>query len=303
MADNEATQGNPEIGMQGDSLESMSNDNSGSSADFFSRLENSVNGGIMDTPEATQNQTSGPQEVTHDLNGAGSAENVMQSNSSVDYEKRYKDSSREAGKWREKYKQLEQFVPVLEAMKNDSGLVDHVRNYLKNGGAPAQSVQEQLNLDEDFVFDQTEAMTDPNSDSAKVMNAHVDKLVQGRVTQMIGLEKERVFKAQKQNQRSIEEKKFKEKHNMSDEDFVVFKERAQKHILTLDDVSYLLDREKAAKNVAQSTKEDMLHQMQNVRNIPASASGSNSQGEAKSDDRQVFENILGFDNKTDNLFG
>ena len=146
-------------------------------------------------------------------------------------------------------------------------------------------------------------MTDPNSDSAKVMNAHVDKLVQGRVTQMIGLEKERVFKAQKQNQRSIEEKKFKEKHNMSDEDFVVFKERAQKHILTLDDVSYLLDREKAAKNVAQSTKEDMLHQMQNVRNIPASASGSNSQGEAKSDDRQVFENILGFDNKTDNLFG
>ena len=303
MADNEATQGNPEIGLQGDSLEAMSNDTSGSSADFFSRLENSVNGGIIETPEATQNQTSGSEQVTHVNQGSGSPDSVAQSNSSVDYEKRYADSSREAGKWREKYKELEQFVPVLEAMKNDSGLVDHVRNYLKNGGAPAQSVQEQLNLDEDFVFDQTEAMTDPNSDSAKVMNAHVDKMVQSRVSEMINVEKQRVMKAQKQNQRVNEEKAFKDKHNMSDDEFAEFKSRAQKHILTLDDVNFLLNRDKTAQNVAQSTKEDMLNQMKNVRNMPTSASGSNSQGEAKSDDRQVFENIMGFDNKTDNLFG
>ena len=47
----------------------------------------------------------------------------------------------------------------------------------------------------------------------------------------------------------------------------------------------------------------MLNQMQNVRNMPTSASGANSQGTNKSQDREVFENILGFDDNVDNLFG
>ena len=38
--------------------------------------------------------------------------------------------------------------------------------------------------------------------------------------------------------------------------------------------------------------------------MPTSASGANSQGKGhKSADREVFENILGFDGGTDNLFG
>ena len=40
-----------------------------------------------------------------------------------------------------------------------------------------------------------------------------------------------------------------------------------------------------------------------VRNMPTSASGANSQGVSKSEDRNVFENILGFDDSVDNLFG
>ena len=49
----------------------------------------------------------------------------------------------------------------------------------------------------------------------------------------------------------------------------------------------------------------MLNQMKNVRNMPTSASGANSQGskENQSIDREVFDNILGFDNSVDNLFG
>ena len=43
------------------------------------------------------------------------------------------------------------FIPVLDAMKNDSGLVDHVRSYLTGGGKPSTTIQERLGLDEDFV--------------------------------------------------------------------------------------------------------------------------------------------------------
>ena len=158
----------------------------------------------------------------------------------TDWAKRYKDSSREAVKWRDKYKEVEQFVPVLSAMKKDSGLVDHVRDYLVNGGKPAQSIQEQLELDEDFMFDQQEAMTDPESDSAKLMNAHVDKVVEKRVSDMVQNERARAKQVQIQNKQAQDEAEFKKKNNMSDEEFERFKARAKQHIMTLDDINHIL---------------------------------------------------------------
>ena len=188
-------------------------------------------------------------------------------------------------------------------MKKDSGLVDHVRDYLVNGGRPAQTVQEKLNLKEDFVFDQHEAMTDPQSDSAKVMEAHVDGLVQNRVNGILQDEQKRAAQIQHQKQKSDEEIAFKQKHNMSDEDFEAFKEKASSHIMTLDDINYIVNKDQAAANVAQNTKQEMLNQMKNVRNMPTSASGANSQGQSKSVDKEVFEQILGLNDNVDNLFG
>lgn len=296
----EEQQGNPEIGMTADNFESVEQDSASGSEEFFSDLENQVNGGIIDT-EATPNQPVAPEQVTH-ANDEGS-NTVEQSNNSTDWEKRYTDSSREAVRWRDKYKQVEQFVPVLEAMKTDSGLVEHVKDYLQNGGAPAKSVQEDLKLDEDFVFDQHEAMTDPDSDSAKVMNAHVDRMVEQRVGSMVKEEKVRADQIQKANEIKKQEVDFKKKYNMSKEEYNDFKVQAQNHRMSLEDIHYILNKDKAAANVAQSTKQDMLNQMKNVRNMPTSASGANSQGETKSEDRNVFESILGQDNSVDNLFG
>ena len=300
----EDSQSNPEIGMNSDSLEAAEaaqNTVSGSE-DFFNDLESSVNGVIVD-PEVTQSQPSGPEQVTHANYDNGSNNVAEQSNHGTDWQKRYKDSSREAVKWRDQYKAVEQFVPVLEAMKNDSGLVEHVRNYLTEGGAPAKSIQEQLNLDEDFVFDQQEAMTDPDSDSAKLMNAHVDSLVNQRVNSLVSQEQQRAQHITAAQHRKAEEEAFKTKYNMSEEDFEAFKANASKHTMTLEDVNYILNRDNVSKNVAQSTKNEMLNQMKNVRNMPTSASGANSQGVSKSEDRNVFENILGFDDSVDNLFG
>ena len=295
------SQGNPEIGMQSDSFEAAEASQDSGSEQFFSDLESQVNGGIVDT-EVTQNQTVAPEQVTH-ANNDGGSEKVAQSNNSTDWEKRYTDSSREAVKWRDRYKEIEQFVPVLNAMKEDSGLVEHVRNYLTEGGAPAKSIQEQLKLDEDFVFDQHEAMTDPDSDSAKVMNAHVDSLVQQRVGQMVKAEKANAQKIARQQELNKQEQAFKEKNNMSDEEFAAFKEKAKQHTMTLDDIHHIINKDKVSANVAQNTKKDMLNQMKNVRNMPTSASGANSQGEVETEDRNVFNSILGNDSGVDNLFG
>lgn len=295
------SKGNPEIGMQSQSFEEVEQAKAGSKA-FFEGLENKVNGGIRDDAEVTQSQQSGPTQVTRNTEDRGS-NNVAQSDNGTDWKKRYTDSSREAVKWRDRYKEVEKFTPLLSAMKNDSGLVDHVRDYLTSGGKPAKSIQDKLKLDEDFVFDANEAMQDPDSDSAKVMNAHVDGLVQQRVGQVLDGEKKRARAITQMKGRALEEMDFKKRNNMSDEDFEAFKEQAKSHVMTLDDIHHVVNRDKVAANVSASTKQDMMNQMKNVRNMPTSASGANSQGKVTSEDRNVFESILGFDDSVDNLFG
>ena len=290
----ETTQSNPEtpqdavFGSQGN--------------DFFEALENDVNGAIQDETqpsEVTPTPNSGSEQVTH-VNSEEGSDNETQ----VDWEQRYKDSTREAQRLHQEMTDLKPFIPVLDAMKNDSGLVDHVRNYLTDGGKPSATIQEHLGLGEDFVFDAQEAMSDAGSDSAKLMNAHVDRLVQGRVGQMIGAEKQRAAKTQVDIRRKQEESAFREQHKMSDEEYGRFVSAAKNHILTLEDVHYLLNKEKTAANTANSTKQDMLNQMQNVRNIPTSASGANSQGsKEQSMEDNVFNALKGVDDELDNLFG
>jgi len=274
---------------------------SNSSDGFFEALENDVNGIITaDSTEETQ-QVVGPDKVTQQqMSGSTSVDWEDDSNP---YKKRYKDSSRESVKNYEKYKDVEPFVPVLKAMKNDSGLVEHVRDYLMDGGSTSKSVQDKLGLDEDFMFDSQEAMTDPKSDSAKLMNAHVDNVVQARVGQMLQGEKQRSAKMNQEQKKAHMEKEFKERKGMTDEQFSSFREKAQKHILSLDDIDYLLNRDNTNANVAQNTKTDMLNQMKNVRDIPTSASGANSQRQEEGPNNELWKGIMGVDGGLDNLFG
>ena len=278
----------------------MDQPDTGSSEGFFEALEKDVNGVIADDTEATQ-QSIGPAQVTQSQDVGSN--NVTAQEDSGNWEKRYKDSSREAVRWRDEYKKVEAFVPILETMKKDSGLVEHVREYLVNGGTPSKTIQEQVGLDEDFIFDQQEAMTDPNSDSAKLMNAQVDKVVQARVGQILQAEKQNAQKINAEKSRQQIETDFQEKKGMNDEQFNEFKERAKNHILTLDDVDYLLNRDQANANVVQHTKTDMLNQMKNVRNIPATASGANSRAQDIDPNNAVFDTIMGTDGDLDNLFG
>ena len=292
----EETVGNPETA----TVEEQQVEDFGSS-EFFETLEKDVNGAIADDDTEATQQEVGTEQVTRQST-AGS-NNVGWDDDGNPYKKRYQDSSREAVKLRDKYQEVEPFVPVLEAMKNDSGLVEHVREYLVNGGNTPKSVQEQLNLDEDFIFDSQEAMTDPDSDSAKVLNAQVDKVVQHRVGQIVQTEKANSAKMQNEARRQAMENEFRDKKGMTDEQFDSFKERAKSHVLTLEDIDYLLNRDQANANVVQSMKTDMLTQMKNVRNIPTSASGANSQAKEKTPDNAVFDGILGLDGDLDNLFG
>ena len=157
--------------VKGNSVEQNSND----SSDFFGQLETSVNGIVSEGGENinTEESENGSEQVTH--NESQTAVNWDSENNP--YKKRYTDSSREAVKMNDQLKDLKPFVPVLNAMKRDSGLVEHVREYLQNGGKPSKNIKEQLQLSEDFVYDPSEAIENPDSESAKVMQAQIDQVV------------------------------------------------------------------------------------------------------------------------------
>ena len=273
-------------------------ENSGSSDDFFDAMDRSVNGAIRDEDQHKQENPmdGGPTMETRNTS-EGSNSNM------VDWEKRYRDSSREATRIAGQLNQLKPFVPLLKAMKQDSGLVDTVKDYLTNGGKPAKSIKERLNLSEDFIFDQEEAFSNPDSDSAKLLNSHVDGLVSSRVNKMLSVEKKAAQDNQMKNMKMKEAEEFKQKHNMSNQDFQRMVEKAKTRRMTLDDVHYLMNRDQANKNVANSTKSDMMNQMKNVRNIPTTASGVNSPRAEKSGDDQIFDDLIDAGGGMEDLFG
>ena len=273
------------------------------SEDFFDTLESEVNSGIVDDIplEATQ-EGDDSNSVTRQNVGSNSKEEVWESESNP-YKKRYADSSREAVKRAEQMKDLEPFVPVLNAMKQDSGLVQHVRDYLTNGGVPAKTLKEKLNLDEDFMFDPEQAVSEPDSDSGKLMGAYVNEAVNQKVGRVLQDEKVRANQQREKLHRKKEEVEFKKRTGMSDTDFNEMVSKAQSYKLSLDDVNTLLNQDKARSNVRSEVKQDMLNQMKNVRDIPTSASGANNSTKGNNLDDGIFQSLLDVDGDLENMFG
>ena len=67
--------------------------------------------------------------------------------------------------------------------------------------------------------------------------------MQNRVNGILQDEQKRASQIQQQKQKVDEEAAFKQKHNMSDEAFNAFKEKASSHIMTLDDINYIVNKD------------------------------------------------------------
>ena len=214
------------------------------------------------------------------------------------WEKRYSDSSSEAKRLNSRLSELEPYVPVLDAMRKDPNLVTHVRDYFEGGGSTPKKVTEKLGLDDDFIFDADEAVNNTDSDSAKVLQATIDGVVNQR------LQKHQV-EQENQSKRLSTEAEFRAKHKMNDGEWKELVDYANSRTLSLDDIYYLKNRENRDKNVADSTRKDMSEQMKRVRQKPQSASsiGGATRSDDMTPDEQVFEAILGIDSELESVFG
>ena len=276
------------------------------SEDFFSALENDVNGAVQ---EDNKSESSPVKEATSNKSPEVTEQQTQVSPNSQELntlKKRYSDSSREAQNLRAQLNELKPFVPVLDAMKQDSGLIEHVRGYFKNGGNTPKNIKEQLNLSEDFVMDPDEMVNKPDSDSAKVFNSMVDKVVKQRASQIIAQQDREDSEQQAKDYLRHQAQDFQQRYNMSDEQFSNFiataERRFQEKGMTFDDMYTIMNKGAVNQNVANSTKEDMLNQMRNVREMPVSQSSANSQQAKKSDNDNVFDALASLDGGLDEMF-
>ena len=273
-----------------------------SSDSFFDALDSNVNGAVLEEEQSREVQQESNESITE--TATQETDPVKENdNDTIDWEKRYKDSSREAQRLNAELQEFQPIKPLVDYMKRDSGLVDTIRGYLQNGGQTPQSVQNQLNLSEDFIFDGHDAVTDPKSESAQVLNQMVDATVQKRVNNILDKEKQVAMQNQAKKEKLNEAQEFMKKTGMSEEDFTEMLNNAKDKKFTYDDMYYLMNRGKVEQNVANSTKTEMLNQMNKARQIPTSQGGTNSAPKpTKSEDDNIFDALIGADGGLNDLF-
>ena len=241
----------PESKSVQDAVMGMTSDN------FFEELDNQVNGGILDRPS----QTTSEQSRNTQSSPNAEVQSEVPNNELDTLQKRYSDSSREAKRLNGKLAEIEPYMPILDAMREDPNLISHVRNYFEGGGQTPQSMNEKLNLDENFVFDPDEAFSQPDSDSAKVLGATIDGVVQRRLSNVLQTQKT-------ENAKMAKEAQFKQKMEMSDDEWKNFTEFAKSKSLELEDIYYLMNRKNRDEKIADSTRQEIHNKMREVQQQP-----------------------------------
>ena len=261
-----------------------------SSNDFFESLDNKVNGGILEPSQTTSEQS-----VNTQTSPNVEVQNEVPNNNLDTLQKRYSDSSREAKRLNSKLKEIEPYMPILDAMREDPNLISHVRNYFEGGGQTPETLNQQLNLNEDFVFDADEAFGKPDSDSAKVLGATIDGVVQRRLSNVLQSQKQ-------ENAKMAKETQFKQKMEMSDDEWKNFTEFAKSKSLELEDIYYLMNRKNRDVQIADNARQEIHNKIREVQQQPATLATQGSTAVEKSSDDRVFETILGSGSEIEKAF-
>lgn len=145
---------------------------------------------------------------------------------------------------------------------------------------------------EDFVYDPEEAVSDPNSDSAKYHRAEIAL----ETSKQIARDKASSAEETAQQQFETEKKQLMDEFKMTPAQFAKFEKDAATRTVTLKDVYLMMNRDEFAKNVAKNTVSTYANQRATMANIsPALASSGGHELQAPTDS-QFFGKLFGIDN-------
>lgn len=261
---------------------------------FFDSLEQQVNGQVYDEPTQPE-----PEQATQQTPADNGNEEIDWKTEADNLKQRYADSSREAQRLKQELDnaaKYSQYAPLIDHLAKDPSAVETLKNHISGKSDPIQQ------FGEDFVFDGQEALTDPNSDSARALREMIDREADNKVNQRLAQEQEKNQQALSEYQEQQQVQDFMQRTGMSQDKMDEMQTWANSRELTMDDIYYLMNKEQSAQNIANNTKEEMLGQMKAVRNLPTSASNANSAPVDDNPDQAVFNMLKGLDDGADNLF-
>jgi hypothetical protein len=265
---------------------------------FFDSLEQQVNGQVSDD-EPTQPEIEQETQYQTDSVDAGNEEIDWKSEAG-NLKQRYADSSREAQRLKaelDNASQYSQYAPLINHLQNDPSAIEALKNHISGESDPIKE------FGDDFIFDGQEALTDPNSDSAKALRGMIDREADNKVNQRFSQEQQKNQQALGEYQEQQQVQDFMQRTGMNETQMDAMQEWANTRELTMDDIHYLMNKDQSAQNIANNTKQEMLGQMKAVRNLPISASNANSAPDQRSPDDAVFDILKGMDEGAENLFG
>lgn len=285
MADNKATAVNfDNIGETSDNKDGQPKIGEFDSDAFFKVLEQQVNGQVYNAPAA----------MTGNVDNNSEGDNSDDKGTVTDAElealrKRYEASSAEGKRLSEELKTLKEYEPVINAIRNDPKLTETILGYLNNG--PSGNPQG-LQLPEDFIFNMEDALSDPNSESAKYFGQMVDQRAKTIVDQQTAQQTK-----QFEEQRALQG--VKEKFDLNDDQVRELIEYANSRPLRIEDVYYLKQREDNNFDSKTQLIDEQNEQRRRMQNTNTTLAGVNAGGKDTEIDpnKKVFGAILAETNK------
>jgi len=193
--------------------------------------------------------------------------------------KSYKELEKKLGENSEavnKLRELNPVLPMLEAMLGDETFLGIAEDYFTDPQAQSEAMKKQLGIDDNFVFDLNNALSDPKSEDAKILN----KLMQAKQP------KPTQTNTQNNQQTSEEEKKrLMEKYDLSEEGYNEMMDKAAQHKITHDDIYFLMNKDKIISEAKKEAQSGVKKQMQTAQRLkkPVSAGEATNQQSSPED--------------------
>jgi hypothetical protein len=278
--------------------------------DFFNELEQQVNGSIVDEviTDVVAEQAQPLATLQGDPKQQAEQPDIWESEENP-YKKRYSDSSTEGKRLSEIVKDNEKYSELIGVMKDDPGAAQAVLNHLsgKEKANEASNPRELFGLEKEFVFDMDDALDDPKSQSASVMNNWITTVANNIVENKVQEIETQQQEAAKQTETRAKQQAFMKEKNWTQDQFDSWMGRVNDTLAGGMDYGHLdkiVSEGQKASNIADSTRRQVMNQMKNVSQYPNTVSSANSVAKDASPDDAIFDVVKGVDKAVtmENLF-
>ncbi len=279
-------------------IEKLDNNSGGADdmSSFFAELDKAVNGAVFEGSGEGDNKPKDDNKLeepkTEEGGESKSSDEVADLKKELESLKsRYESSSAEAKRLSEKLQEVERYEPLIDAMRRDPVLTSNVKGYLEQDSG-SRPLKDRLNLPEDFVFDFDEAISNPQSDSARVFSemarVQSEQVVGGALRERQA--QEEATQAKRQNEQAIVE--FQSKYELDDGQMKELIDWASKKSLSYEDIWYLKNRKNRDQEIVKKTAEERERQKAKMSQKAGSLGGvGSSKSTETTPEDEIFKHI------------